>query len=169
MSDDLIAQYRALAAKGDALRGLSILRYRKRIGQLVKQHRARTLLDFGCGGGDAYRQPHRVYREWGLRWGQVRLYDPAFPEHARVPKGRFDAVLCSDVLEHVPEAEVDAFVAQLFAHAGRFVWASVCTRPAKKTFPDGTNLHVTQRPVEWWREVFARHAGSRPWFLEESP
>lgn len=169
MADDLIAQYRALAAKGDALRGLSVLRYRKQIRQLMQQHGARTLLDYGCGAGDAYRQPHRVYREWGLRWAKLRLYDPAFQEHERPPKGRFDAVICSDVLEHVPEAEVDAFVATLFAHARRFVWASVCTRPAKKTFEDGTNLHVTQQPLEWWREVFARHAGATPWFLEESP
>ena len=24
-------------------------------------------------------------------------------------------------------------------------------RPAKKTFSDGTNVHVTVRPLSWWR------------------
>lgn len=168
MADDLIAQYRKLAATGEYLRGLSILRYREQIGELVRKHKASTLLDYGSGAGDAWKQPHRLHRELGLRWFDVRLYDPAF-EHCEKPHGKFDGVLCSDVLEHVPEAEVDAFVAALFSHARRFVWASVCTRPAKKTFDDGTNLHVTLQPVDWWRAVFERHAGSVPWFLEESP
>lgn len=168
MADDLITEYRRLAKDG-ALRGLSILRYREQIAGLVKQFKAKTLLDYGCGAGDQWKQPHRMHRELGLRWFDVRLYDPAFPDHDEKPWGKFDGVLCSDVLEHVPEAEVDALVATLFGHARHFVWASVCCRPAKKAFPDGTNLHVTLQPMEWWREVFARHAGGIAWFLEESP
>lgn len=168
MADDLIAQYRALAAKGDNLRGLAILRYRARIGELVRKHKAATLLDYGCGAGDAWKQPHRLHKELGLRWFDVKLYDPAF-DHNEKPHGQFDGVLCSDVLEHVPESELDDFVATLFGHARRFVWASVCTRPAKKCFPDGTNLHVTLQPIEWWRELFERYSGGKPWVLEESP
>ena len=168
MADDLITEYRRMAAKGDTLRGLSILRYRDQIAALVKRFGAKTILDYGCGAGDQWKQPHRLHRELSLRWFDVRLYDPAF-DHNEKPWGKFDGVLCSDVLEHVPEAELDALIATLFGHARLFVWASVCCRPAKKTFSDGTNLHVTLQPMEWWRELFARHAGGVQWFLEESP
>jgi hypothetical protein len=128
-----------------------------------------TLLDYGCGAGDAYKQPHRLHRHLGMRWFDVTLYDPAFPEHDEKPRGTFDGVICSDVLEHVPEDQVDALVATLFGHARRFVWASVCCRPAKKVFPDGTNLHCTIQPIDWWRAVFEKHSGGKPWVLVESP
>lgn len=161
MSDSLVHHYRDMAAGGQSFRGLSILQHRELIGKLIRRHRARTVLDFGCGAGDAYRQPHRLFKDWGLRWTAITLYDPAFEEHDRKPVGRFDAVLCSDVLEHVPEEEVDAFIDTLFGHARVLLWASVCCRPAKKTLPDGeTNLHCTLRPFDWWSEKFAARAAA---------
>ena len=166
---DLIEHYKHLAEEG-ALRGLSILRFRASIAKIVNGCRARTVLDFGCGAGDAYRQPHRLSRDWPtVRWYDVTLYDPAFAENAKPPRGEFDVVLCSDVLEHIPEAEVPAFLARLFSHARCHVWASVCCRPAKKAFPDGTNLHVTLQPLDWWREQFSAACRGTPWTLEESP
>ncbi len=166
---DLIPLYRAIAADGQNLRGLSILQHTAQIAKLVKQHRAKRLLDYGCGAGDAWRSPHRLHRELGLRWPDVTLYDPAFPEHDDKPFGTFDGVLCSDVLEHVPEELVDAFIGTLFGHAKRFVWASVCCRPAKKCFPDGVNLHVTIKPLEWWTGRFQQHAGTTAFTLVETP
>lgn len=168
--DSLIPLYREMAAGGQQFRGLSILQHRKQIGDLVREHKAKTLLDFGCGAGDAWRQPHRLHRELGLRWFDVTLHDPSFQEHHEKPHGKFDGVLCSDVLEHVREADVDAFVANLFAHAKKFVWASVCCRPAKKTFPDGTtNLHVTIKPLQWWLDTFAEQCEGTPFVLVETP
>jgi hypothetical protein len=70
------------------------------------------------------------------------------------PAGTFDGVLCSDVLEHVPDEELDVFIPRLFAYADKFVWASVCCRAAKKCFPSGENMHVTIRPMSWWRRRF---------------
>ncbi|MBX3603205.1 MAG: methyltransferase domain-containing protein [Rubrivivax sp.] len=169
MSEALIEQYRRMAATGEHLRGLTILRYRDQISKLVRTYGAKSLLDFGCGAGEAWKQPHRLHAELGLRWFDVTLYDPAFKQHEEKPHGAFDGVLCSDVLEHIPEDELDATVRQLFAHARRFVWASVCCRPAAKTFPDGTNLHVTLQPMPWWQALFDRHSGGVPFFLVESP
>ena len=156
---ELVPMYRQMAAEGGYFRGLSILQHREEIRQLVRKHKARTLIDYGCGAGDAWREPHRLHKELGLRWFDVQLFDPAFPKHCEAPHGRADGVLCSDVLEHIPEPELDDFVGALYRHARLFIWASVCCRPAKKTFPDGTNLHVTLHPIEWWRELFDRHGG----------
>lgn len=171
---DLIAQYRAIASEGASLRGLSILQHAKQIGALVKQHEAKRLLDYGCGAGDAYRSPHKLHKQWGLQWFDVTLYDPAFERLDEKPYGKFDGVLSSDVLEHVKEEDVPEFISTLFSHATKFVWASFCSRPAKKFFP-GTdmNLHITQRPAEWWHERFkeaqAEDRRSVPFYLVETP
>lgn len=152
--NDLIPRYREMAADGGNFLGLSILQHRKQIGKLMRKYGAVTLLDYGCGRGDAYSSPHKIYRDWGLKRHEITLYDPAFPRHDKLPGRRFDIVLCSDVLEHVPEEDTERFVGDLFNHAKVHVWASVCTRAAKKTFPSGENLHVTVKPLQWWLDTF---------------
>jgi 2-polyprenyl-3-methyl-5-hydroxy-6-metoxy-1,4-benzoquinol methylase len=167
--DSLAPLYRQMADDGENFHGLSIWQYRREIGELVKKHQAKRLLDFGCGRGDAYRHNYKVHRDWGLKWFDIKLYDPAFEEHCEMPWGKYDGVLCSDVLEHIPEEEVDAFIARLFAYARTFVWASVCCRPAKKFFPDSRNLHVTVQPKAWWEAKFGEHAPEGiVWYLTET-
>lgn len=147
--DSLVPAYRAMAGT-DNFHGLSILQHADSIGKMVRMTRAKTLLDFGCGRADAYRSPHKVWHQWGLARADVTLYDPAFNRDNVLPTGKFDIVVCSDVLEHIPEEEVDAFIDRLAGYARHGLWASVCCRPAKKKFADGTNLHVTVRPYDWW-------------------
>jgi len=152
---NLVPLYREMAEGGEQFHGLSILQHAKSIGRLLKEYDVSTVLDFGCGRGDAYRSPHKLHHEWGLKRIDVALYDPAFSRHDHLPERRFSAVLCSDVLEHIPEENVNDFIGGLFKRAKRLVWASVCCRPAKKTFPqNGENLHVTVQPLEWWQERF---------------
>jgi hypothetical protein len=167
---DLIPLYREMAEGGDNFHGLSILQHSKQIGRLIKEVGACNALDFGAGRGDAYNSPHKVYRDWGLKRHEITLYDPAFPRHDKMPTKRFDVVLCSDVLEHVPEEDVDGFVQALFGHAKLHVWASVCCRLAKKTFPTtGENLHVTVKPYQWWHDTFTHLCDGRPFTLVETP
>lgn len=151
--DSLIPAYRAMAGT-ENFHGLSILQHADSIGKMVRVMRAKTLLDFGCGRGDAYRSPHRVWKHWGLPFSGVTMYDPAFNRNNEMPKGKYDVVVCSDVVEHIPETEVDAFIERLFGYARHAVWASVCCRAAKKSFPDGTNLHVCVKAHSWWFEKF---------------
>jgi hypothetical protein len=109
---------------------------------------------------------------WGLKWWDITLYDPAFERICETPHGKFDGVLCSDVLEHIPELAVDLFIERLFGYATKFVWASVCCRPAKKTFPDGvTNLHVTVHDMAWWTAKFeqAKAKYGIDFYLTETP
>jgi hypothetical protein len=169
--DSLIGTYREMAALGANFHGLSIMQHHKSVGRLVRKMGAKTLLDFGCGRGDAYKSPHDVYHSWGLKRSDITLYDPAYSERAAIPRGWYDVVVCSDVLEHVPADEVDYFVSRLFSFAKKAVWASVCCRAAKKTFPDGvTNLHVTVQPYTWWYETFSRSCPKGlSFYLVETP
>lgn len=144
----LDAEYRRLAALGANFHGLSLLNHAKEIAQLIRSTKSSTILDYGCGRGDAYGGDYQLHRRWRVE--MPTLYDPAFASHDRKPSGTFDGVICSDVLEHVPEELVDAVLLELFGYAERFVWMSVCCRPAKKHFENGQNMHVTVKPYDWW-------------------
>lgn len=166
---DLRPLYREMARGGAFFFGLSIVQHAKQIGDLVATTGAKTLLDYGSGRGDAFQAPFNIHKGWGVE--RPTLYDPAFATHDVLPPSgvKFDGVLCSDVLEHIPEDQVDAFVAELFDYSTGFVWASVCCRPAKKSFPDGTNLHVTVKPIDWWRRRFDNASCGVDWVLAETP
>jgi hypothetical protein len=169
----LISQYREMAADGVHFPGFAILSHKDEIRHLVRKYKAVTLLDYGCGRGEQYKAPHRLHRHWGMQWWHVKLYDPAFPAHDERPYGKHDIVLCSDVLEHVPESELEQVIGDLFLFADKAIWASVCCRPAKKTFP-GTdvNLHVTLKPMVWWEQRFTEMRSSMgletPFILAET-
>lgn len=167
---DLIPLYRKMAADGKNFRGLTVLNYATSIGKLARSVEAKTMLDYGCGAADAYKSPTKLHHQIGISRQNVTLYDPAFPQHSGKPLGKFDLVVCSDVLEHIPEHQVDDFVKTLYSHAGKALWVSVCCRLAKKTFPDGvTNLHVTVKPLQWWQDTFAQHATDVNLTLIEAP
>ena len=155
VSDELIGRYRDMAAMGGNFHGLSVLQHADQIGKLLKKHGCETLLDWGCGRGDAYSSPHKLHQTWGIKRKDVWLYDPAFERYHEKPTRKFDGVVCSDVLEHVPEAEVIDFITELFKHSKKVVWASVCCRAARKCFPyTDINLHVTVKPFQWWQDMF---------------
>lgn len=151
---DLTPLYRQMADQGENFFGLSICQHEKTIRKLVRRTGAVTILDYGCGRGDAWGNGSKLYRDLGLKRKDITLYDPAFTANSRPIREdrKFDGVLCSDVLEHIPQPDVPAFIDNLFRHARKFVWASVCCREAKKCFPDGTNVHVTLQPYEWWMD-----------------
>lgn len=171
---DLIEKYRQLAAGGEALRGLTVLRYADEIGELFKEYEVRTVLDYGCGAGDAYREPHKLHERWGV--ARPIPYDPAFPKYARPVEGVFDAVIAIDMLEHLTEETYLDTLEALFGHAGKLLFVSVCCRSAQKYFPDGTNLHTLVRPFWWWELEMAdaaKRSGAAArgvhWRLRETP
>lgn len=161
---DYLREYREIAKLGGNFLGLSLLNHADEIGRLVKTYGAKTLLDWGSGRGDAYRPPHLIHEAWGLNRMRIRLYDPSFPHiDTMPPEGmQFDGVICSDVLEHIPEIQIPLVLSILFGRARKFVWASVCCRKAKKKFADGTNMHLTVRPIGWWDEQFLAAQADHP-------
>ena len=168
---DVLRGYREMAEGGHQFRGLTLLNSVDAIAPLLLKHGCRSMLDYGSGAGDAYMQPHNIAEKLGLPRDTIRCYDPSFPQHAVAPLGTFDAVVCSDVLEHVPEDKVAGFISNLFSYADKLVWASVCCRKAKKVFPGTSiNLHCTVMPFQWWRAQFERQAvPGVEWALVEAP
>lgn len=165
---DLGTEYKRMANTGLHFRGLSVVQHADQIHQLILDTGSKTLLDWGCGGGDQYREPHMLHKRWGV---EVKRYDPNFAKFCIKPNKVYDGVICTDVLEHLKENRVDELIGNLFRHARRFVFASVCCRPATKTFGNGRNVHVTIRPFGWWYAKFIAEANANSvvWSLVETP
>lgn len=142
----LVPQYRQMHADGH-FSGVSIYAYVDELEPLIKETGAKSLLDYGCGKG-------RQYVEGNIQdlWGGIMptLYDPAVEGIDAKPEGQFDGVFCIDVLEHIPEDELDGVIQEVLDYANMWVFFSICCTPAKKLLPDGRNVHITLKKEDWW-------------------
>lgn len=132
--------------------GYSIKPYVSEIAELIREHGATRLLDYGSGKGYQYLQL-RVHERWG---GLLpHCYDPGVRQLKKKPGGQFDGIICTDVMEHIEERDVDQTLGMIFGYAAPSAFAFFCIacRPAqRKRLPDGRDVHVTVRPPRWWNK-----------------
>lgn len=110
------------------------------IRELANAMETRDILDYGSGKGTLADALHEF---------EVKNYDPAFPETSKTPQPA-DLVICGDVLEHIEPDCLDAVLDDLKRVTKKVLFATVATRPAKKTLPDGRNAHLIQEDMMWW-------------------
>ena len=156
-------------AAADAFPGNELPNYVRPVRALIRGTGARTILDYGAGKGMQYTWPidvdgthfQSVQQFWGV--DRIEMYEPALPGRDRLPSQSLDAVVCTDVLEHVPESDIPWIVDEMFSFARRFVFASVACYPAMARLPSGENAHCTVRSPAWWEGLLkmtaARHPG----------
>jgi len=138
--------------------GKMLLEHAPAIGNLVARTGSRTLLDYGCGKGQAYdrtdielpsgERADSLQSYWKL--DSIRRYDPGYAPFSELPTEQFDGTICIDVLEHITEPDLPWILEELFGYARHFVFATIACYPAKKTLPNGQNAHCTVRSPEWW-------------------
>lgn len=178
--EELIGYYRAMHRCGVPASGLraeetfdgrTLYGHAEVIGKLLRSFGGRTVLDYGSGKGRQYaRLPVDIEMPDGRRfedipsfWGAtVTCYDPGCETLATLPPGPFDAVICTDMLEHCDQEDLPWILTEMFASAGKLVYASVALYPAQKTLPNGENAHVTLRPADWWQRLFESVAHQYP-------
>lgn len=143
--------YRALNAKLHQQRadyGCRGGRHAERVRELLRAHRANSVLDYGAGKGGLKAALPNI---------DVREYDPAIPGKDRPPQPA-DILVCTDVLEHVePECIADVLkqLASLTIKAGHIV---VATKPdGSKKLPDGRDPHLIVESPEWWERKLSDH------------
>jgi hypothetical protein len=149
--------------------GKSLWDHIPRVRKLIEATAARSILDYGSGKGMLYAARNieglasdpvpSVQAYWGVE--TIRCFDPGVPEFSAAPTGKYDGVVCTDVLEHIPEEDAGWFLGELFRFADRFVYANIASFPAAKTLPNGWNAHVTVKPPSWWAERIRE--ASRGW------
>ncbi len=131
----------------------------------------RSILDAGCGSGKfMQRILEKHASEFTIRGFDIakNCLDPWFAgreeellttgclwEAGALPTPN-DAVVCTDVLEHIPTAQVPAVLENLTHAATKAVFLGIAL------FPDGFGpkvlgapLHLTVQPVAWWRQQVA--------------
>jgi hypothetical protein len=144
----LIELYRGVHAQGHRFHGTTLKGYIEDIGKVIQETGAKTVLDYGCGKAVFYKQD-KVHEKWGVT---PTFYDPGVEECSQKPVGKFDGVICTDVLEHILDPE--AVLPEIIGYAEKFVFLSISCRHSAptKVFSDGTPYHVSVHPPSWWRE-----------------
>lgn len=134
---------------------------------LIQDFRLTSVLDFGCGKAQFWKKNPfwRAMFQWtneNKNLYNLWLYDPGYDDsdketrtgmsiHNTLPASRYDLVICTDVLEHVPEEDIGFTLETILGKSRRFVYLNISCYYATKTFRDGTNVHVTVKPPSWWK------------------
>lgn len=107
-----------------------------------------SILDYGAGQGTLGRE----LRKHGF---DVKDFDPAVGKISKLPRGPFDLVACTDVMEHVEAESVDEVIAEISGLA-ELVFVVISLVETEKRLSDGRQAHITLRPAGWWIETFER-------------
>ena len=151
-----VAKGTAFQLKETAWAGNDSKNYIEQVQSLRKHHQARTLLDYGCGKGHQYTRKTPTFDKMtGFR--SYYLFDPCVEDYKKPPRSnrKFDAIICLQVLRHIPNQDIPwlkeyfARTAKKFVMIGEF-HPTIKQKPKKVTTQDGEN-----RTVEWYHEQFA--------------
>ena len=160
---DLIDSYKVLHEEEGKFKGISLAPLVPTLIHVTKENNCKTLLDYGCGKAIPYDKDR--CKEVGLRnpvqelcnIESFDLYDPAYEKYAELPDKKYDIVVCTDVLEHVPEEDLGWVADELIDYAKKLLFLNISCIPALKKFRDGTNVHVSLfKPEEWANFLAAR-------------
>jgi hypothetical protein len=113
--------------------------------ELWVQYSPKTVLDYGCG-------ENLLAESLGAEF-RISGYDPGIPARSKMPKP-CDLVVCTDVLEHVEPAKLDAVMDHLWRITGTVGYFVISTRPANAILPDGRNAHLSVHDADWWLDKF---------------
>lgn len=141
---ELIEQYRQIHATKTYGRSSEIL-----IG-VVQRHiydlpPVRSILDFGCGRSRLVDWLAKIHDARAFR------YDPAIPEFSKMPTEKIDLVLCTDVMEHIPEENLPNVIGAI-RDLSPNAYFNISCRSATEILPNGENAHCTVRPPRWWAD-----------------
>lgn len=163
--DAALVQMRQFHRTSKAFSGNGVLKHRDSLVQFSRARGATSGLDFGCGKGNQYNIEMTGGYNLAAELGYTPYkYDPGVPDFDVLPPlGMvFDIVWCVDVLECVPEQDMDWEVANIAAFARRGLFVTVGSYPSKKTLPNGRNAHITIQDEEWWHAKFQPLWEARP-------
>ena len=146
-----IKLYKEMHQDDRTYQGVSLDKEIPNIANLVLRTNSMTVLDYGCGKGNQYKQSNSNIL-FHISDENLFLYDPAYEEHNTLPDRTFDGVISTDVLEHIPEEVIPKTLYQIFERAEKFVYLAICTRLAHAILPNGENAHCTVKEPDWWEK-----------------
>ena len=157
---DLIDSYKVLHQEEGKFKGISLVPLVPTLMSLVKENNCKTLLDYGCGKAIPYNKNR--CNEVGLKNSvqelcnieSFDLYDPAYEKYATLPNKKYDIVVCTDVLEHIAEQDIDYVLTEILSRSNKIVFLNISCQPALKHFKQGKlkgkNVHISVFDPSWW-------------------
>lgn len=133
--------------KGIYFPGISIRYQVDTITKLIRETESKTLLDYGCGRGLQYSEI-KVHAQWDSI--MPTLFDPGVSIYSKQPTGKFDGVICTDVMEHIPESATMEVLQEIYSYANKFVLLAIALDWSDTLLPNGDSVHINPKPVHWW-------------------
>ena len=148
-SNDTITQYKYLH-KNNKIYGSSSLQYFDNVKTLANELNCQSIIDFGCGKGVLSNEIEKKLKI------KCTKYDPAIEQYDTIPNEKFDLLICTDVLEHVPLENLDNVLSSIKTLSNNCFFAISC-RLAGQILPNGENAHCTVYPKEWWKQFLYKY------------
>ena len=157
---DLIDSYKVLHQEEGKFKGISLVPLVPTLMSLIKENDCKTLLDYGCGKAIPYDKDrckevdlrHPIQKLCNLK--SFDLYDPAYEKYATLPDKKYDIVVCTDVLEHIAEQDIDYVLTEILSRSKKIVFLNISCQPALKHFKEGKfkgkNVHISVFDPSWW-------------------
>lgn len=167
--------------------GYDVVKYQKLIKDLVDHYGARTILDYGCGKGQQYQErlpygmlpgesmPEDQWQTFDQYLGvTVYCYDPCVQGFETPPPvdARFDGVICTQVLNSIPDDDMTWVRETLEQHATKFCFIGLNYQreaKGKKTIYNPEYFRVP-RTREFFRSYYQDWSGSDLyWWFKDRP
>jgi len=157
--------------------GYDVVKYQKKVYDLVQRYNAKTILDYGCGKGLQYKErlpygggpglelPESEWQTFDEYLGvKVYCYDPCVEGFEQLPPEgtKFDGVICTQVLNSIPDDDMPWVRDLLESYATKFCFIGVNFQreaKGKKTMYDPEYFKLP-RTREFFRSYFRDWKGS---------
>ena len=141
--------------------GRAVMYHIEAINNLLRGTQSHSLLDYGCGKALAYDilpiNTGDGTKIMGIRnlWPDIdiSLYDPGYADYSQLPTEKYDAVISTDVLEHITKEDIPWVIEEILSYARKMVYLNIACYPAVKVLPNGENAHITQESPGWWIDL----------------
>jgi hypothetical protein len=182
-----VAAGRRFQQQNKSWAGYDVVKYQNKIHDLVNRYRAKTILDYGCGKGLQYSEPlpygagpgEELPQDQWQTFDQylgvsVYCYDPCVEEFEipPPPDAKFDGVICTQVLNSIPDADMPWVRDTLERHATKFCFIGLNFQreaKAKKTMYD-PEYFCAPRTREFFKKYYTDWSGSDLfWWFKDRP
>ena len=152
--EEAIELHTELHINDSKFNGYSIAIHLPELADIIKNSNIHNVLDYGCGKAKGWHRGKYAHVIGLKSTDDVYLYDPCVEDYNKYPPPhhKFDMVVCTDVMEHIPLDGIPIVLGNIFSLAKKAVFITIATKPAKKMLRPDLNAHLTVQPPEWWRE-----------------